>query len=529
MSNPTAAAAELDRSVQPARRRPQEHQLRGRQHLGQGHRDRPGHRRARRAALGQGLRRRPRHPHRDRPGRAAPRPDARARRRLPRRRARGRDGRGVRLLPARQGRRGAVDRHRDARPRRRRARRPPAPRLRHRDRDRRRRRGADQGDLRRQGRVGAVAPAGFQLGLDIAAIKARATRRRSAASSAATASPPGATPARSREQNSLWIIDTAAAYIAEHSKAEPFGPAARRVRRAARGRAPRQGRRAGADHPRHRLAGPADGRPLHRLDGGARLPRRRRAPAAGRARDVVPRPLPAHQGEAAGPRPAGRPRRSRSRSPGCRSSRSPTARTTRATTTATPTPDSPAIRGADPLIVLVPGVGMFSYGKDKQTARVAGEFYVNAINVMRGAEGLSTYAPIDEAEKFRIEYWALEEAKLQRMPKPKPLATRIALVTGAASRHRQGDRGEARGRGCLRRHRRPVRWRRRRRQRPGSASPTSRSACRSTSPTRRPCRRWSTRRCSPSAASTSSSTTPGSRCRSRCWRPPSRTGTSSTT
>ncbi|AWT51656.1 bifunctional rhamnulose-1-phosphate aldolase/short-chain dehydrogenase [Mycolicibacterium smegmatis] len=97
------------------------------------------------------------------------------------------------------------------------------------------------------------------------------------------------------------------------------------------------------------------------------------------------------------------------------------------------TPDSPAIRGADPAIVLIPGVGMFSYGKDKQTARVAGEFYLNAINVMRGAEAISTYAPIDEAEKFRIEYWALEEAKLQRMPKPKPLATRIALVTGAAS------------------------------------------------------------------------------------------------
>ena len=97
------------------------------------------------------------------------------------------------------------------------------------------------------------------------------------------------------------------------------------------------------------------------------------------------------------------------------------------------TPDSPAIRGADPLIVLVPGVGMFSYGKDAQTARVAGEFYLNAINVMRGAESVSTYAPIDEAEKFRIEYWALEEAKLQRMPAPKKLATRIALVTGAAS------------------------------------------------------------------------------------------------
>jgi rhamnulose-1-phosphate aldolase/alcohol dehydrogenase len=94
---------------------------------------------------------------------------------------------------------------------------------------------------------------------------------------------------------------------------------------------------------------------------------------------------------------------------------------------------SPAIRGADPLIVLVPGVGMFSYGANKQTARVAGEFYINAINVMRGAEALSSYAPIDEAEKFRIEYWALEEAKLQRLPKAKPLATRVALVTGAAS------------------------------------------------------------------------------------------------
>ena len=97
------------------------------------------------------------------------------------------------------------------------------------------------------------------------------------------------------------------------------------------------------------------------------------------------------------------------------------------------TPDSPAMRGADPAIVLVPGVGMFSYGANKQTARVAGEFYVNAINVMRGAESVSTYAPIDESEKFRIEYWALEEAKLARMPKPKPLAARIAFVTGGGS------------------------------------------------------------------------------------------------
>ena len=91
------------------------------------------------------------------------------------------------------------------------------------------------------------------------------------------------------------------------------------------------------------------------------------------------------------------------------------------------------MRGADPAIVLVPGVGMFSFGATKQTARVAGEFYVNAINVMRGAEALSSYAPIPESEKFRIEYWALEEAKLQRMPKPKPLATRIAFVTGGGS------------------------------------------------------------------------------------------------
>ena len=94
---------------------------------------------------------------------------------------------------------------------------------------------------------------------------------------------------------------------------------------------------------------------------------------------------------------------------------------------------SPAMRGADPAIVLVPGVGLFSFGANKQTARVASEFYVNAINVMRGAESVSTYAPIPEAEKFRIEYWGLEEAKLQRLPKPKPLAGRIAFVTGAGS------------------------------------------------------------------------------------------------
>ncbi len=94
---------------------------------------------------------------------------------------------------------------------------------------------------------------------------------------------------------------------------------------------------------------------------------------------------------------------------------------------------SPPMRGADPAIVLVPGVGMFSFGADKQTARVASEFYLNAINVMRGAEAVSSYAPIPEREKFRVEYWDLEEAKLRRRPSPRPLASRVALVTGGGS------------------------------------------------------------------------------------------------
>jgi rhamnulose-1-phosphate aldolase/alcohol dehydrogenase len=97
------------------------------------------------------------------------------------------------------------------------------------------------------------------------------------------------------------------------------------------------------------------------------------------------------------------------------------------------TVDSPPMRGADPAIVLVPGVGMFSFGANEQTARVSGEFYLNAINVMRGAESVSTYAPIPESEKFRIEYWALEEAKLTRLPRPRALAGRVAFVTGAGS------------------------------------------------------------------------------------------------
>lgn len=95
-------------------------------------------------------------------------------------------------------------------------------------------------------------------------------------------------------------------------------------------------------------------------------------------------------------------------------------------------PDSPDIRDANAVVYLMPGVGMFTFAKDKATARISGEFYVNAINVMRGASAVSTYQGLSEQEAFDIEYWLLEEAKLSRMPKPKSLAGHIALVTGGA-------------------------------------------------------------------------------------------------
>lgn len=95
-------------------------------------------------------------------------------------------------------------------------------------------------------------------------------------------------------------------------------------------------------------------------------------------------------------------------------------------------PNSPAIRDANPVVILYPGIGMFTFAKDKQTARVAAEFYINAINVMKGAEAISSYTSLPRQEAFNIEYWLLEEAKLQRMPKPKALSGRIALVTGSA-------------------------------------------------------------------------------------------------
>jgi rhamnulose-1-phosphate aldolase/alcohol dehydrogenase len=272
---------------------------------------------------------------------------------------------------------------------------------------------------------------GFQLGIDIAAIKEANPQAVGCILGGHGITAWGETSEES-ERNSLWVIDTAAAYIAEHSRSEPFGPALdgyaplpeaeRRAKAAAiaptiRGLAstdrPMVGHftdsdvvldfLASAEHPR--LAALGTSCPDHFLRTKVK-PMLLDLPGTASVEEMVARLKELHA-----------PYRDDYQGYYDRNS----------------TPESPAIRGADPLIVLVPGVGMFSFGKDKQTARVAGEFYVNAINVMRGAEGLSTYAPIDEAEKFRIEYWALEEAKLQRMPKPKPLATRIALVTGAAS------------------------------------------------------------------------------------------------
>ncbi len=272
---------------------------------------------------------------------------------------------------------------------------------------------------------------GFQLGLDIAAIKAKNPQAVGCILGGHGTTAWGNTSEES-EQNSLWIIDTAAAYIAEHSKAEPLGPALegyaalpedeRRAKAAAlvptiRSIASQDRRMVGhftdpdvvldflasAEHPR--LAALGTSCPDHFLRTKVK-PLVLDLPAAASVEESIARLRELH---------------------------AEYRKDYAAYYARNATPDSPAIRGADPLVVLVPGVGMFSFGKDRQTARVAGEFYVNAIKVMRGAEGLSTYAPIDEAEKFRIEYWALEEAKLQRMPKPRPLATRIALVTGAAS------------------------------------------------------------------------------------------------
>lgn len=272
---------------------------------------------------------------------------------------------------------------------------------------------------------------GFQLGLDIAAIKEANPQAIGTILGGHGITAWGATSAEA-EANSLWIIDQAERYIAENGKAEPFGaklpgyaalPEAERKAKAAalapviRGLAsadkPQVGHFSddtrvlefleGSEHPRLGALGTSC--PDHFLRTKVK-PLVLDLPADAGIEESIERLKELHAAyredyQAYYDRHADE--------------------------------SSPALRGADPAIVLVPGVGMFSYGKDKQTARVAGEFYLNAINVMRGAEAISSYAPIEESEKFRIEYWALEEAKLARMPKPKSHATRIALVTGAAS------------------------------------------------------------------------------------------------
>ena len=134
-------------------------------------------------------------------------------------------------------------------------------------------------------------------------------------------------------------------------------------------------------------------------------------------------------------------------------------------------------------IVLVPGVGMWSFGLDAPSARVAGEFFVNAINVMRGAESVSSYTPIPDAEKFRVEYWELEERKLQMRPAPPLLAGRVAFVTGGASGIGRAIAERLAARGRERRRRRPRRRAGRRRSPPRSA-PSARWRSRSTSATR---------------------------------------------
>ncbi|MFD4228767.1 bifunctional aldolase/short-chain dehydrogenase [Streptomyces sp. NPDC058545] len=272
---------------------------------------------------------------------------------------------------------------------------------------------------------------GFQLGLDIAAVKAAHPEAIGCVLGGHGITAWGAS-SEECERNSLHIIRTAEAFLAERGKAEPFGPVLdgygapaegeRRARAAAlaplvRGLASTDRPQVGhftdsdavldflarAEHPR--LAALGTSCPDHFLRTKVR-PLVLDLPAGVPLEEAVARLKELHAAYR--------------EDYGAYYERHADA-------------GSPAMRGADPAVVLVPGVGMFSFGKDKQTARVAGEFYLNAINVMRGAEAVSSYAPIEESEKFRIEYWELEEAKLRRMPPPKPLATRVALVTGAGS------------------------------------------------------------------------------------------------
>ncbi|HEY7738625.1 MAG TPA: bifunctional aldolase/short-chain dehydrogenase, partial [Candidatus Limnocylindria bacterium] len=272
---------------------------------------------------------------------------------------------------------------------------------------------------------------GFQLGLDLAAIKKSNPQAVGTILGGHGVTAWGDS-SDEAEANSLWIIQTAQAYLDEHGRAQPFGAEARGY--AALPESERRAK-AAALAPHVRAVASRD-RPMvgHFTDADVVLEflaSERLAPLAELGTSCPDHFLRTKVKPLVVDLPAGATVEETVARLG--ELHAAYREDYQAYYDRNATPGSPAIRGADPAIVLVPGVGMFSYGKDKQTARVAGEFYVNAINVMRGAEGLSTYAPIDEAEKFRIEYWALEEAKLQRMPKPKPLATRIAFVTGGGS------------------------------------------------------------------------------------------------
>jgi rhamnulose-1-phosphate aldolase/alcohol dehydrogenase len=272
---------------------------------------------------------------------------------------------------------------------------------------------------------------GFQLGLDIAAIKAANPNAVGCILGGHGITAWGAT-SKEAEKNSLWIIETAEDYIESHGKKAPFGKPV--AKRAALPVPERRAKAAAIAAHLRGLASTDDPKVGHYTDS-----------------DVVLDFLASSSYErlaALGTSCPDHFLRTKVKPLALDLPSSATVEATLARLDALheeyrkdyaeyyekyAVKGSPPMRGADPAIVLVPGVGMFSYGANKQTARVAGEFYVNAINVMRGAEAISTYAPISDAEKFRIEYWALEEAKLARMPRPKPLAGRIALVTGAAS------------------------------------------------------------------------------------------------
>ena len=272
---------------------------------------------------------------------------------------------------------------------------------------------------------------GFQLGMDVAAVKASQAETIGVMLGGHGITAWGAT-SDEAEANSLWMIAQAQAYIDTHGVAEPFGPvvqerralpeADRRAKAAAlapyvRAIASRDQRMVGhfddseavleflAGEKLFALAALGTSCPDHFLRTRVR-PLVLDLPAATSVEECIGRLRDLHEMYRDD---------------------------YRAYYERYATAESPPMRGADPAIVLVPGVGMFSYGRDALSARIAGEFYVNAISAMRGAEAISRYAPIEESEKFRIEYWALEEAKLRRMPPPKRHTGRIAFVTGGAS------------------------------------------------------------------------------------------------